>query len=190
VPREFNASFSIEFEIVYCSPLAPVPPKFWTSFRSIMYGAIGESGLACTAKLCCVHDLRCVRVLTATLIAGAIALAGCTSDGTPASTGDSGSISSFIHNLFRSKSEDQPPVPHNEVPPVVHNDAPVEPPVPKTKSVTSKPKQSAVTVTPSPKQQASAGPQSPPESAAPPTLGGAAPILATGGFDNRVGSRR
>jgi hypothetical protein len=81
-------------------------------------------------------------------------------------------------------------VPHNEVPPVVHNDAPVEPPVPKTKSVTSKPKQSAVTVTPSPKQQASAGPQSPPESAAPPTLGGAAPILATGGFDNRVGSRR
>jgi hypothetical protein len=33
MPGEFNASLSIEFEIVYRSPLAPVPPKFWTSFR-------------------------------------------------------------------------------------------------------------------------------------------------------------
>src|SRR5207249_11777083 len=53
-------------------------------------------------------------------------------DGTPASTGNSSSIGSFVRNLFRSKSEDQPPAAHNE--------APIEPSAPKMKSATSKPK--------------------------------------------------
>ena len=155
-----------------------------------MYAPIAKSGLACPTKLCCVHDLRGMRFLTATLVAAAITLAGCTSDGMPVSTGDSGSIGSFIDNLFSSKSDNQRPVPHNEVPATAHIQVPVEPPAPKTKSVTSKPKQPAVAVVPSPKQQASADPQSPPESVAPPALGGTAPILPTGSFDNRVGSRR
>jgi hypothetical protein len=142
-------------------------------------------------------------LLTSTVVAAAIALAGCTSDGTPALSGNAGSISSFIRNLFGSKSEDQPPVAHNE--------APVEPSAPKAKSATSKPKHPAVaagahpaklrsqlanskTATempkPSPKRQVSAEPQSPPESPTPPLLSGAAPTLPTGSFDNRVGSRR
>jgi hypothetical protein len=140
-----------------------------------------------------------VRFLTATVVATAIALAGCTSDGIPTLTGDSGSIGSFVHNLFGSNSEDQPPVAHNE--------APVEPSVPK--STTSKPRHAEVaaaaaaraelrsrrpttkTVAQVPKkEQASAEPQSPPESARPPLLGGAAPTLPTGSFNNPVGSRR
>jgi hypothetical protein len=75
-------------------------------------------------------------VLTSTAFVGAIALAGCTSDGTPASTGNTGSIGSFVRNLFGSKSEDQPPV--------AHNVAPVQPSAPKTKSARSKPKHPAV----------------------------------------------
>jgi hypothetical protein len=143
-------------------------------------------------------------LLTSIALVGAIALAGCTSDGTPASTGNAGSIGSFVRNLFGSKNEDQPPVAHNE--------APVEPSAPKTKSARSKPKHPAVAAAPahsaklrpqpantktatevpkpSPTRQASAEPQSPPESATPPLLGGAAPTLPTGSFDNGVGSRR
>jgi hypothetical protein len=139
-----------------------------------------------------------LRFLIATVVAAAIALAGCTSDGMPTSTGDSGSIGSFVRNLFGSKSEDQPPVGHNEA---------VEPSVPK--STTSKPKHPAVAVAAAAraklrsrrpttktvaqvpkKEQASAEPRSPPESATPPLLSGAAPTLPTGSFDNPVGSRR
>jgi hypothetical protein len=140
-----------------------------------------------------------VHFLTATVVAAAIALAGCTSDGTPTPTGDSGSIGSFVHNLFGSNSEDQLPVAHNE--------APVEPSVPKSTTSKSKHPEVAVaaaartklrsrrpttkTVAQLPKkEQASAQPQSPPESATPPLLGGAAPTLPTGSFDNPVGSRR
>jgi hypothetical protein len=75
-------------------------------------------------------------VVTSTVVAAAIALAGCTSDGTPASTENSGSIGSFVRNLFGIKSEDQAAVAHNE--------ASVEPPAPKTKPATSKPKHPAV----------------------------------------------
>src|SRR5262249_60692664 len=75
-------------------------------------------------------------LLTPTVVAAAIALAGCTSDGTPASTENSGSIGSFVRNLFGIKSEDQAAVAHNE--------ASVEPPAPKTKPATSKPKHPAV----------------------------------------------
>src|SRR5215813_1572091 len=46
-------------------------------------------------------------LLTSTVVAAAMALAGCTSDGTTASTENSGSIASFVRNLFGSKSEDQ-----------------------------------------------------------------------------------
>src|SRR5215470_16325686 len=73
--------------------------------------------------------------LTST-VAAAIVLAGCTSDGTPASTENSGGIGSFVRNLFGIKSEDQAAVAHNE--------ASVEPPAPKTKPATSKPKHPAV----------------------------------------------
>jgi hypothetical protein len=52
-----------------------------------------------------------------------------------------------------------------------------------TKTATEVPKASL-------KRQANAEPQSPPESATPPLLGGAAPTLPTGSFDNGVGSRR
>jgi hypothetical protein len=61
-------------------------------------------------------------LLTSTVVAAALALAGCTFDGTPASTGNSGSIGSFVRNLFGSKSGDQLPVAHGE--------APVEPSAP------------------------------------------------------------
>jgi hypothetical protein len=122
------------------------------------------------------------------------------SDGTPALSGNAGSISGFIRNLFGSKSEDQPPVAHNE--------APVEPSAPKAKSATSKPKRSAVaaarahaaklakrktaTVVPKPtlERKASAEAQSPPVSPTPPLLSGAAPTLPTGSFENRFGSQR
>jgi hypothetical protein len=53
-----NASFSNEFEIVGCVPLALVRPKFWPSFR---FHYRGDSGLACATNLYCVYDLRCVR---------------------------------------------------------------------------------------------------------------------------------
>ena len=140
-----------------------------------------------------------VRFLTATVVAAAIALAGCTSDGMPTSTGDSGSIGSFVRNLFGIKSEDQAAVTHNE--------ASVEPSAPK--STKSKPKHPAVAVAAAAraklrsrrpttktvaevpkKQQASAKPQSPHESTTPPLLSGAAATLPTGSFDNPVGSRR
>src|SRR5262252_3605976 len=49
---------------------------------------------------------------------------------------NSGSIGSFVRNLFGIKSEDQAAVAHNE--------ASVEPPAPKTKPATSKPKHPAV----------------------------------------------
>ena len=75
-------------------------------------------------------------LLTSTVVAAAIALAGCTSDGTPASTENSGSIGSFVRNLFGIKSEDPAAVAHNE--------ASVEPPAPKTKPATSKSKHPAV----------------------------------------------
>jgi hypothetical protein len=144
---------------------------------------------------CPVHAL-----LTSTVVAAAIALAGCTSDGTSASSGNAGSISSFIRNLFGSESEDRPPVAHSE--------APVEPSAPKAKSATSKPKRPAVAAAgahpaklatsktetevpkPSPKREAGAQPQNPSESPTPPLLSGAAPTLPTGSFENRVGSRR
>jgi hypothetical protein len=55
--ESFNASFSNEFEIVGCVPLALVRPKFWPSFR---FHYRWDSGLACATNLYCVHDLRCV----------------------------------------------------------------------------------------------------------------------------------
>jgi hypothetical protein len=134
--------------------------------------------------------------LTSTVVAAAMALAGCTSDGTPASTENSGSIASFVRNLFGSKSEDQAPVAHNE--------PSVEPSAPKTKPATAKPKHPAVAAAehpaklpankktavalvpkPSPKRQASSEPQSTPESTTPPLLSGAAPTVPVGSFDNR-----
>jgi hypothetical protein len=66
-----------------------------------------------------------------------------------------------MRNLFNSKSEDQPPVPHNEVPSVAHSETPVEPTAPKKKSV--KPKQSTVAVARVPKEEASAAPQGRPK---------------------------
>lgn len=195
-----NDSFSKKLKLqVACRPRPGPNQVFSLAFGSIMYGASRGSGLACATKgvLRSRSPVR-MRFLTATVVATAIALAGCTSDGTPTSTGDLGSIGSFVHNLFGSNSEDQPPVAHNE--------APVEPSVPK--STTSKPKHAAVaraaaaraklrsrrpttkTVAQVPKEQASAEPQSPPESATPPLLGGAARTLPAGSFDNPVGSRR
>jgi hypothetical protein len=137
-------------------------------------------------------------LLTSTLVAAAIALTGCTSDGTPALSGNAGSVSDFIRNLFGSKSEDQPPVPHNEA----------QPSAPKAKSATSKPKRSAVAAArahaaklakrktatvvsrPTLERKASAEALSPPESPTPPLLSGAAPTLPTGSFENRFGSQR
>src|SRR5262245_10265302 len=138
-------------------------------------------------------------LLTSTVVAAAMALAGCTSDGTTASTENSGSIASFVRNLFGSKSEDQAPVAHNE--------ASVEPSAPKTKPATAKPhsavaaakahpaklraqpanKKTAIALAPKPssKRQASAEPQSTPESTTPPLLSGAAPTVPVGRFDNR-----
>jgi hypothetical protein len=167
-----------------------------------MYGTVAVSGLRYELILRSQSPVRAL--LTLTVVAAAIALAGCTSDGTPASTGNSVSIGSFVRNLFGSKSEDETPVTHNE--------APVEPSAPKRKSATSKPKLNAVATAPahpsklrpqpantktatevtkpSPTRQASAEPQGPAESATPPLLSGAAPTLPTGSFDNPVGSRR
>src|SRR5437773_12178142 len=88
-------------------------PNFGLAFGSIMYGTVAEAGLAYAIKLCCVHYLRCVRLITAIVVAAAIVLAGCTSDGTPALTGNSGSIGSVVRNLVRAKSEDHPSAEHN-----------------------------------------------------------------------------
>jgi hypothetical protein len=144
-------------------------------------------------------------LLMSTVVAATVALAGCAPDGTLASTGNSGSIGSFVHNLFGSKSEDQVPVAHNE--------APIEPSAPKTKPATSKRKHPAVAAAradgaklraqpankktaialapkPSPKRQASAEPQSTPESTTPSLLSGAAPTVPVGSFDNRRSSSR
>jgi hypothetical protein len=135
------------------------------------------------------------------VVAAAVALAGCTFDGTPASTGNPGSIGSFVRNLFGSKSEDQTPA---------HDEARVESSGPKAKPATSKRKHPAVTRAhpakprpqpantetaiarapkPSPKQ-ASAEPQSTPGSATAPLLSGAAPTLPVGSFESRFSSSR
>ena len=143
-------------------------------------------------------------LLTSAVVAAAIALAECTPGGT-ASTGNSGSIGSFVSNLLGSKTEDQVPL--------AQNAAPIEAFASKTKPATSKPKHPAVAgagahpgklaeqpantktaialvPNPSPKRQASAEPQSTSESTTTPLLSGAAPTLATGSFDNRFGSWR
>jgi hypothetical protein len=143
-------------------------------------------------------------LLTATVVAAAVAPAGCTSDGTPASSGNPGSIGTFVRGLFGSKSEDQTPLAHDE--------ARVEPSGPKAKPATSKPKHPAAAAArahptkprpqpantettiaraskPSPKQ-ASAEPQSTPGSPTPPLLSGAAPTLPVGSFESRFSSSR
>ena len=171
------------------SPLALVPPKFWQRFR---FDHAWDSYQLMQRSRFLVPAL-----LASTVVAAAVALAGCTFDGTPASTGNSGSIGSFVRNLFGSKSEDQPPVAHDE--------ARVEPSAPKAKPARSKPKHAAVAAPgahpakprpqpantetaarapkPSPKQ-ASAEPQSTPGSATLPLLTGTAPTLPVGTFDN------
>ena len=139
-------------------------------------------------------------LLTSTVVAAAIALTECTPGGT-ASTGNSGSIGSFISNLFGTNSQDQAPV--------AQNAGPIEASEPKTKPATSKPKHPAVAAAgahpaklaeqpantnlvprPSPKRQASAEPQSTSESPTTPLLSGAAPTIPAGSFDNRFGSWR
>ena len=118
------------------SPLAPVPPEFRPSFRFDRVGDRWGFGAGVRYQLTLRSRSLVRALLTSTVVAAAIALAGCTSDGTPASTENSGSIGSFVRNLFGIKSEDQAAVAHNE--------ASVEPPAPKTKSATSKPKHPAV----------------------------------------------
>src|SRR6516164_8077457 len=117
-------------------PLAPVPPEFRPSFRFDRVGDRWGFGAAVRYQLTLRSRFLMRALLTSTVVAAAIALAGCTSDGTPASTENSGSIGSFVRNLFGIKSEDQAAVAHNE--------ASVEPPAPKTKPATSKPKHLAV----------------------------------------------
>ena len=103
---------------------------------SIPYGTVAVLGAGVRYELVLRSQSAARALLTLTVVAAAIALAGCTSDGTPASTGNSGSIGSFVRNLFGIKSEDQAAVAHNE--------ASVEPPAPKTKPATSKSKHPAV----------------------------------------------
>ena len=117
-------------------PLAPVPPEFRPSFRFDRVGDRWGFGAGVRYQLMLRSRSLVRALLTSTVVAAAIALAGCTSDGTPASTENSGSIGSFVRNLFGIKSEDQAAVAHNE--------ASVEPPAPKTKPATSKPKHPAV----------------------------------------------
>jgi hypothetical protein len=186
------------------SPRALVPPKFWASFRFHHIWDRCGFGAGVRYELVLRSQPAVRPLLTLTVVAAAIALAGCTSDGMPASTGNSGSIGSFVRNLFGSKSEDETRMTHNE--------APVEPSAPKRKPATSKPELTAVATAPahpaklrsqsantktatgvtkpSPTRQASAEPQSPPESDTPPLLSGAAPTLPTGSFDKPVGSGR
>jgi hypothetical protein len=143
-------------------------------------------------------------MLTSTAVAAAVALAGCTFDGSPASTENSGSIGSFVRNLFGSKSEDRTSLAQDE--------ARVEPSGPKAKPATSKPEHPAVAAArahpakprpqpannetaiarapkPSPKQ-ASAEPQRTPDSTTAPLLSGAAPTLPVGSFDDRFSPSR
>src|SRR5262249_1932359 len=185
-------------------PLAPVPPEFWPSFRFDRVWDSWGFGAGVRYKLMLRSRSLVRALLTSTVVAAALAFAGCTSDGTPASTENSGSIGSFVRNLFGSKSENAAPVAHTE--------ASVEPPAPKTKPATSKPKHPAVAAAgairrksgaqpankktaialgskPSPKR-ASAEPQSTPESTTPPLLSGAAPTVPVGSFDNRFSSSR
>jgi hypothetical protein len=117
-------------------PLAPVPPEFRPSFRFDRVWDHRGFGAGVRYQLMLRSRSLVRALLTSTVVAAAIALAGCTSDGTPASTENSGSIGSFVRNLFGIKSEDQAAVAHNE--------ASVEPPAPKTKPATSKPKHPAV----------------------------------------------
>ena len=117
-------------------PLAPVPPEFRPSFRFDRVWDRWGFGAGVRYQLMLRSRFLVRALLTSTVVAAAIALAGCTSDGTPASTENSGSIGSFVRNLFGIKSEDQAAVAHNE--------ASVEPPAPKTKPATSKPKHPAV----------------------------------------------
>src|SRR5262249_2467181 len=106
------------------------------AFASIAYGTVGDPGAGVRYQLMLRSRSLVRALLTSTVVAAAIALAGCTSDGTPASTENSGSIGSFVRNLFGIKSEDQAAVAHKE--------ASVEPPAPKTKPATSKPNHPAV----------------------------------------------
>jgi hypothetical protein len=117
-------------------PLAPVPPEFRPSFRFDRVWDRWGFGAGVRYQLMLRSRSLVRALLTSTVVAAAIALAGCTSDGTPASTENSGSIGSFVRNLFGIKSEDQAAVAHNE--------ASVEPPASKTKPATSKPKHPAV----------------------------------------------
>src|SRR5499433_1096817 len=117
-------------------PLAPVPPEFRPSFRFDRVWDRWGFGAGVRYQLMLRSRFLVRALLTSTVVAAAIALAGCTSDGTPASTENSGSIGSFVRNLFGIKSEDQAAVAHNE--------ASVEPPAPKTKPATSKSKHPAV----------------------------------------------
>src|SRR6516164_8723519 len=117
-------------------PLAPVPPEFRPSFRFDRVWDRWGFGAGVRYQLMLRSRSLVRALLTSTVVAAAIALAGCTSDGTPASTENSGSIGSFVRNLFGIKSEDQAAVTHNE--------ASVEPSAPKTKPATSKPKHPAV----------------------------------------------
>jgi hypothetical protein len=117
-------------------PLAPVPPEFRPSFRFDRVWDRWGFGAGVRYQLMLRSRSLVRALLTSTVVAAAITLAGCTSDGTPASTENSGSIGSFVRNLFGIKSEDQAAVAHNE--------ASVEPPAPKTKPATSKRKHPAV----------------------------------------------
>ena len=117
-------------------PLAPVPPEFRPSFRFDRVWDRWGFGAGVRYQLMLRSRSLVRALLTSTVVAAAIALAGCTSDGTPASTENSGSIGSFVRNLFGIKSEDPAAVAHNE--------ASAEPPAPKTKPATSKPKHPAV----------------------------------------------
>src|SRR5215813_2401648 len=117
-------------------PLAPVPPEFRPSFRFDRVWDRWGFGAGVRYQLMLRSRSLVRALLTSTVVAAAIALAGCTSDGTPASTENSGSIGSFVRNLFGIKSEDQAAVAHSE--------ASVEPPAPKTRPATSKPKHPAV----------------------------------------------
>ena len=117
-------------------PLAPVPPEFRPSFRFDRVWDRWGFGAGVRYQLMLRSRSLVRALLTSTVVAAAIALAGCTSDGTPASTENSGSIGSFARNLFGIKSEDQAAVARSE--------ALVEPPAPKTKPATSKPKHPAV----------------------------------------------
>src|SRR6516162_3442314 len=138
-------------------PLAPVPPEFRASFRFNRVWDRWGFGAGVRYQLMLRSRSLVRALLTSTVVAAAIALAGCTSDGTPASTKNSGSIGSFVRNLFGIKSEDQAAVAHNE--------ASVEPPVPKTKPATSKPKHPAVAAAGAtqPKSGPQPGPSAPPQ---------------------------